>query len=130
MVLERIKQFIDSKDIKVSRFEKSIGMANASFGKSLKSGGTIGADKLENILNTYPELSAEWLLRGEGEMLLSSTDSVNDIHTKYLERKVSDQEILIRELYQQIGMLEAKLNLARKGEIVGTADGSLSARAV
>lgn len=42
----------------------------------------------------------------------------------YLERKVSDQEILIRELYQQIGMLEAKLDLARKGEIAGTADGS------
>ena len=49
---------------------------------------------------------------------------------EYLERKVSDQEILIRELYQQIGMLEAKLNLARKGEIAGTADGSLSASAV
>ena len=48
----------------------------------------------------------------------------------YLERKVSDQEILIRELYQQIGMLEAKLDLARKGEIAGTADGSLSANAV
>ena len=48
----------------------------------------------------------------------------------YLERKVSDQEILIRELYQQIGMLEAKLDLARKGEIAGTADGSLSASAV
>lgn len=42
----------------------------------------------------------------------------------YLERKVSDQEILIRELYQQIGMLEAKLDLARKGEIAGTAGGS------
>ena len=42
----------------------------------------------------------------------------------YLERKVSDQEILIRELYQQIGILEAKLDLVRKGEIAGTADGS------
>lgn len=26
-------------------------------------------DKVFNILNTYPELSAEWLLRGEGEMI-------------------------------------------------------------
>ena len=49
---------------------------------------------------------------------------------EYLERKVSDQEVLIRELYQQIGMLEAKLDLARKGEIAGTADGSLSASAI
>lgn len=49
---------------------------------------------------------------------------------EYLERKVSDQEILIRELYQQIGVLEAKLDLARKGEIASIADGSLSASAV
>ena len=42
----------------------------------------------------------------------------------YLERKVSDQEILIRELYHQIWMLEAKLDLAQKGEIARTADGS------
>lgn len=48
----------------------------------------------------------------------------------YLERKVSDQEVLIRELYQQIGMLEAKLDLARKGEIASGAAGSLSADAV
>lgn len=45
----------------------------------------------------------------------------------YLERKVSDQEILIRELYQQIGMLEAKLDLARKGEIASVVGGSSDA---
>ena len=48
----------------------------------------------------------------------------------YLERKVSNQEILIRELYQQIGMLEAKLDLARKGEIARTADGSSAVKGV
>lgn len=49
---------------------------------------------------------------------------------EYLERKVSDQEILIRELYQQIGMLEAKLDLARKGEIASVVGGSSSVDAV
>lgn len=48
---------------------------------------------------------------------------------EYLERKVSDQEILIRELYQQIGMLEAKLDLARKGEIASVVGGSSDANA-
>ena len=46
---------------------------------------------------------------------------------EYLERKVNDQEILIRELYQQIGMLEAKLDLARKGEIARVVTGSSDA---
>lgn len=48
----------------------------------------------------------------------------------YLERKVQDQDALIRQLYQQIGMLEAKLELARKGETANAVDGSLSADAV
>lgn len=69
MILDRIKQFIDSEGIAVSAFEKSIGMSNASFGKSLRSGGAIGTDKLENILSVYPRLSPNWLLTGEGAML-------------------------------------------------------------
>jgi len=72
MIIDRIKQFIDEKGIAISAFEKSVGMSNASFGKSLKNGGAIGTDKLENILSVYPELSPSWLLTGEGKMLRSS----------------------------------------------------------
>ena len=70
MILDRIKQFIDFKGIAVSAFERSIGMSNASFGKSLKNGGAIGTDKLENFLKTCPEVSPTWLLTGKGNMLV------------------------------------------------------------
>jgi len=68
-MLQRIKQYIDFKNINVSNFERSIGMSNASFGKSLKNRGTIGCDKLEIILNVYPDINLEWLITGKGEML-------------------------------------------------------------
>ena len=45
----------------------------------------------------------------------------------HLQRKVDDQERLIRELYKEIGMLEAKLELARKGETASGVAGSSSA---
>ena len=45
----------------------------------------------------------------------------------HLQKKVDDQERLIRELYKEIGMLEAKLELARKGETASTAAGSSAA---
>lgn len=48
----------------------------------------------------------------------------------YLERKIENQDALIRELYQKIGMLEAKLELARKGEIASVVTGSSDADAV
>lgn len=70
MILKRIKEYIDHKGISIAKFERSIGMSNASFGRSLKNGGAIGTDKLENILNVYPDIDPAWLLKGIGEMTL------------------------------------------------------------
>lgn len=78
MVLKRLKEYIDSKGISVSAFEKSIGMSNASFGKSLKQGGAIGSDKLEKILIIYSDISPEWLLTGKGEMIQVDTNLKDD----------------------------------------------------
>lgn len=69
MILERIKLYIDTKGISIAAFEKSVGMSNASFSKSLKNNGAIGTDKLENILSIYSDISPEWLLTGQGDML-------------------------------------------------------------
>ena len=69
MILDRIKLYIDTTGISIAAFEKSVGMSNASFSKSLKNNGAIGTDKLENILSVYSDISPEWLLTGQGDML-------------------------------------------------------------
>jgi SOS-response transcriptional repressor LexA len=73
MVLERIKQYLNYKNISISAFEKSIGMSNASFRKSLNNKGAIGSDKLENILRTYSDLSPDWLFSGKGDMIVNGS---------------------------------------------------------
>lgn len=78
MIVERIKEYMDHKGISVAAFERSIGMSNASFGKSLKNKGAIGTDKLENILNRYSDISPLWLLTGEGNMLKTSTSGADE----------------------------------------------------
>jgi phage repressor protein C with HTH and peptisase S24 domain len=75
MVLKRLKEFIDANNLSIAAFEKSIGMSNASFGKSLKNNGAIGSDKLENILIVYPDINPDWLLTGRGSMLKSEGKS-------------------------------------------------------
>ena len=74
MMLDRIKEYIDHKGISIAAFERSVGMSNASFSKSLKNKGGIGSDKIENILSVYTELSPNWLLTGKGNMLKSESD--------------------------------------------------------
>lgn len=108
MILDRIKQFIDHKGIAVSAFERSIGMSNASFGKSLKNGGAIGTDKLENFLKIYPEVSPVWLLTGEGEMLKQNEidpESAEPI-LKQLLKKITEQAEEIGQLKERIAQLK------------------------
>jgi len=102
VILERIKQYIDYKGISISAFEKSIGMGNASFGKSLKNGGAIGTDKLENILLIYPEISPDWLLTGTGKMLRSVDVTLEPEDQKTLVDLVSSQKNEIKFLKDKL----------------------------
>lgn len=137
MVLNRIKQFIDYKGIAISAFEKSIGMSNASLGKSLKTGGTIGADKLGNILTAYPEINLYWLVTGKGEMLTSeSRDEVEEVRAndKSMPKRLLDiiegqkKQIetlleMLKEKDEEINRLRAELD-ARKGGTASDAQAS------
>lgn len=108
MVLERLKEYIDSQGITVAAFEKEAGLSNASFRKTLQSGKGIGSDKLEKILTIYPDLSAEWLLRGEGLMLNSERER---------EAGFSDSERKLVEICKNlVGIYEQKD--AAMGELV------------
>lgn len=105
MVLQRIKQYIDYKNISIARFETAIGMSNNSFRKSLANNGSIGSDKLENILKTFPEISSEWLLTGQGDMLKSAKGSPSHSEGQYvvLLKKYADlqeKHVRLHEKYE------------------------------
>ncbi len=53
-------------------FEKECGLANGSY-SSIRDG--VGADKLSKILVRYPQVSADWLISGNGEMMKTAKNS-------------------------------------------------------
>jgi Predicted transcriptional regulator len=69
-IKDRIILFIDSQNIAFSAFEKQAGLSNGYI-KRIK--GAFGVDKIEDILKAFPSINKEWLLHGEGDMLLTST---------------------------------------------------------
>ncbi len=64
--------FMDVMKIKKAAFEKKCGLSNGYI-NSIKD--NIGTGKLDAILTTFPELSRDWLLTGQGEMLKGETNS-------------------------------------------------------
>jgi hypothetical protein len=79
-VKKRIKELIKSHAITVKAFENSIHASNGYINSISKS---IGLDKIEKIIEKYPNINLNWLLTGQGEMLVSttnlSTDSITDV---------------------------------------------------
>ncbi len=65
---EKILSFLTQMGIRKSDFFESTGIQPSNFkGANVKS--APGGDMLVKVLTAYPELSAEWLMRGEGSML-------------------------------------------------------------
>jgi len=95
---ERIIQFVEHKKISKNRFYKETGLSNGFLDKNNHP----GADKLEQIIYTYPEISPEWLLTGNGEMLKADVkqDTITKIHkpTKYMEKILESQNITLYDI--------------------------------
>ena len=121
--LKRIKQYIDLKGIKVSVFEREIGMSNGSFASQLKNDKTIGVDKLEKILRVYTDINIAWLLTGKGNILkvdvlnetqapYNKTDSENPEEAVNYKELAESRKETIDTLKKLIAYLEAQLSEA------------------
>lgn len=77
-ILKRVKQFCLFKDIPVSEFEKRSGLSNGYFLKLTTD--AIGARKMRDIAEAYPDLSLSWLLTGDGPMLLTGGGNVSAVN--------------------------------------------------
>lgn len=66
---QRIKELIDSLDLNINSFSKEIGLTNnVTIHRIVNDGSNPSLYTLESILEKYPQLNSEWLIRGNGEM--------------------------------------------------------------
>lgn len=69
IVTQRVNEFREKEGLSIRAFALKIGMLQETLNKQLKEDGRgVSISTIVLILAAYPDLSAEWLLRGEGEM--------------------------------------------------------------
>lgn len=68
MIKDRVIQVLEYKKIAKESFYVKIGMTSASFRGKAKNT-PLNSSAIENILTEIPDLNANWLLTGHGEML-------------------------------------------------------------
>lgn len=74
-IKERIVSFAKMRELSIAEIERLCKLSRGSF----KNGKTMNSEAVANLLVSYPDLSAEWLMRGEGEMIkLPQATNVNN----------------------------------------------------
>lgn len=118
-MIERIKEFIENQGISVRSFEQRISASNGLIRKAIANNTDIQSKWITNIVENYPQISPDWLLTGQGNMLrntehftalLDNQPSNPDIIT-LLKEQVKEQQTKITEQAIEIGMLRERLKL-------------------
>lgn len=67
-IYQRVKCVLEDKSISVNALSKQINVAQATLNPQLRGDRTLAANIVEKILAAFPDVSAEWLMRGVGTM--------------------------------------------------------------
>lgn len=101
---DRIKAVIAMSNLSETQFAKKLGITQSSINR-VKRGATENCFKVINaILTEYKDISAEWLLRGNGDMMLSN--NTNDKKINSLTDVIAMQQETIQNLIEKIKQLK------------------------
>lgn len=119
MVTERIRKIIASKGLNVSRLAKMIGIPQVTLNNQMLRRRSISLDTIDAILTSFEDISAEWLIRGTGNMYITDNipaitgneqeDALN-LHAQ-IARTMAKLEELERENLKLLNQLEFMENL-------------------
>lgn len=78
-VFERINGVLKQFRKTANGLANMLNMTPSTVNRQLKGDQALSAKLVEGVLSAFPEVSAEWLLRGEGDMYKSSSPTSPDV---------------------------------------------------
>ncbi len=73
-VYQRLMLVLENKQISVNALSKQINMSQTTLNTQLKGERALSATVVEKVLEVFPDVSADWVMRGKGNMY-SACDS-------------------------------------------------------
>lgn len=119
-ICSRIRELISYYNISDRQFAIKIGVTQSVIGSMFQKQTEPSAKILKLILSSDERISAEWLMRGKGEMLLASEQPTDagDRMNKLVDT-IAFQQDTIKTLQARIKELEAELIIANNQIKVG-----------
>ena len=108
---DRISNIIEISGLTKKDFSKKLGITAVGLNNYINNNRIPSTEILIKIKQLFNNISIDWLLTGEGEMLKTSTDNDYSIHHISLHRKTNDpireiQEVPLYDLEATAGLIE------------------------
>ena len=111
-IKEKILTFLDAEGIKKADFFEAVGIVPSNFKGAAKQS-ELGGDKIAKILSLYPRLSAEWLMRDRGDMIIESSEEIPQKDKIMTNEKADPPEVLSPLFDRLISLISEKETVAR-----------------
>lgn len=74
-IYQRIMLILDDKQVSVNALSKLVGMSQTTLNTQLKGERALSANVVAKVLSVFPDVSAEWVIRGIGTMYHTEGDA-------------------------------------------------------
>ena len=103
-ITKRLNEIKNNYNLSGARFADKVGKVKNTFANYLNGSRPIPTDVIVDILNTFLDLSADWLLRGKGDMFNKVNPDVERMKKEIYDLKMSllVKEGVIKELKDNI----------------------------
>ena len=110
-MIARIQQLKDHFGLSTRAFALKCGMNQPTLDRMLKGINALNLNCVSSILQSFPDVSAEWLMRGVGPMLHSlATNPDGDRLNTTLQEVIDAKNAQIAMLTERIKQIENQLN--------------------
>ena len=104
-IYQRIMLILDNKQVSVNALSKLVEMSQTTLNTQLKGERALSANVVSKVLSVFPDVSAEWLMRGVGTMY-SNQDA--DDYSCMVADTFHCEEAKIEEYHQDDSVWKAK----------------------
>lgn len=121
-VRKRLNRLVKESGMSETAFAESVNVVQVTLNRQLSGKRSISSDTILSVLQNQKDLSAEWLLRGEGAMYkttelppvdVSSEESINhSAEVARLVREKNEMADIIEAQAKEIARLQAQLDWA------------------
>ena len=108
-LLLRIQALAESEGITITALERSLGASKGVISRAIKYGTDIQAKWVCIMVENYPHISADWLLKGEGSMVKQPSSNENTHINDKLLSIINEKDDIIRQQAEEIGRLKQRI---------------------